>query len=191
MGLLAGAGTKKPHAILIPFPTQGHINPFLKLAKILHNKGFYITFVNTEFNHKRLLKSRGPNALNGLPDFNFETIPDGLPPPTNMDATQNITALCDSTRNNSLVPFCNLISKLNDPQASHSPPLTCIISDGIMSFTIKASHQFGLPNILFWTNSASGFMSFKECKNLMEKGLTPLKGAIMQTLQCLSSFKSQ
>lgn len=109
MGLLDG--TKKPHALLIPFPTQGHINPFLKLAKLLHCKGFYITFVNTEFNHKRLLKSRGPIALNGIPDFHFETIPDGLPP-TNMDATQSIPALCDSTRKNCLVPFCSLLSRL-------------------------------------------------------------------------------
>ena len=157
---------------MIPFPSQGHINPFLKLAKLLHSKGFHITFVNTEFNHRRLLKSRGPNALNGLPGFHFEAIPDGLPP-SNMDATQSIPVLCDSTSKHCLLPFCNLISKLN---ASDGTPVTCIISDGVMAFTVKASEQFGLPNILFWTHSACAFMSFKECKNLMERGLTPLKG---------------
>ncbi|XP_027339307.1 7-deoxyloganetin glucosyltransferase-like [Abrus precatorius] len=167
---------KKPHALLMPFPTQGHINPFLKLAKLLHTKGFHITFVNTEFNHKRLLKSRGPNALNGFPHFHFETLPDGLPL-TNIDATQSISALCDSTRKYCFIPFCNLISKLNHTRSSVAPPVTCIISDGIMSFTIKASQQFGLPNMLFWTHSACAFMSFKECKNLMERGLTPLKDA--------------
>ncbi|MED6168757.1 hypothetical protein PIB30_014446 [Stylosanthes scabra] len=78
---------------MVPFPSQGHINPLLKLAKILHTKGFHITFVNTEFNHIRLLKSRGSNTLSGIPSFNFETIPDGLPPPSNMDATQSIPAL--------------------------------------------------------------------------------------------------
>ncbi|KAG4945381.1 hypothetical protein JHK82_041437 [Glycine max] len=171
MGLLGG--TKKPHAVLIPFPSQGHINPFLKLAKLLHSNGFHITFVNTDFNHQRLVKSRGPNALIGFPNFQFETIPDGLPP-SNMDSTQSIPALCDSTRKHCLIPFCNLISKLNH---SHAPPVTCIFSDGVMSFTIKASQQFGLPNILFWTHSACAFMSFKECKNLMERGLIPLKDA--------------
>lgn len=169
MSLLGG--TMKPHALLIPFPIQGHINPFLKLAKILHNKGFYITFLNTEFNHKRLLKSKGSNDfLNGLSDFKFETIPDGLPPTNNMDATQSIPDLCDSTSKHCLGPLCDLISKLNDP------PLTCLISDGIMSFAIQASQQFGLPNVLFWAHSACGFMGFKECRNLMEKGITPLKG---------------
>ncbi|MFQ6639747.1 hypothetical protein Gotur_015067 [Gossypium turneri] len=45
------------HAICIYFPAQGHINPMLKLAKILQQKGFYITFVNTEFNHKPVTSS--------------------------------------------------------------------------------------------------------------------------------------
>ncbi|KAK3414143.1 hypothetical protein EUGRSUZ_I02651 [Eucalyptus grandis] len=52
----------------------------LKLAKLLHHKGFHITFVNTEHNHKRLLRSQGPHSLDGLPHFRFDMIPDGLPP---------------------------------------------------------------------------------------------------------------
>ena len=39
----------------------------LKLAKILNYKGFHITFVNTEYNQRRLLKSRGADSLKGLP----------------------------------------------------------------------------------------------------------------------------
>ncbi|KAF2294125.1 hypothetical protein GH714_007685 [Hevea brasiliensis] len=85
-------------------PAQGHVNPMLKLAKILHSNGFQITFVNTEYNHRRLLKSRGPNSLDGLPDFHFEAIPDGLPP-SDANATQDIPSLCDSTSKHSLVHF--------------------------------------------------------------------------------------
>ncbi|KAL0331039.1 UNVERIFIED_CONTAM: 7-deoxyloganetin glucosyltransferase [Sesamum angustifolium] len=82
---------KKPHAVLVPFPTQGHLNPFLKLAKLLHHTGFHITYVNTEFNHTRLLNSKGSSVLEDLPDFCFETIPDGLPP-SDSDATQSMMA---------------------------------------------------------------------------------------------------
>ena len=42
---------QKPHAVCVPYPAQGHINPVLKLAKILHSRGFHITFVYTELNH--------------------------------------------------------------------------------------------------------------------------------------------
>ena len=42
--------TDKPHAACIPAPGQSHIKAMLKLSKLLHHKGFHITFVNTEFN---------------------------------------------------------------------------------------------------------------------------------------------
>ncbi|TXG52767.1 hypothetical protein EZV62_021936 [Acer yangbiense] len=142
---------EKPHVVCIPYPAQGHINPMLKLAKLLHNKGFHITFVNSEFNHKRLLKSRGPKALDGLPTFRFETIPDGLPP-TDVDATQDIPSLCFSTRKHGLAPFKQLLNKLND--SSDVPPVTCIVSDGAMSFTLDAAEELGVPEVLFWTTSA-------------------------------------
>ncbi|MBA0631697.1 hypothetical protein Godav_000546 [Gossypium davidsonii] len=102
----------KPHAVCIPYPAQGHVNPMLMVAKLLHFKGFHITFVNTKYNHERLLKSRGPHALNSLPDFRFEIVPDGLPPP-DINATQDIPTLCDSTSKHCLTPFRQLLARLN------------------------------------------------------------------------------
>ncbi|XP_042495907.1 7-deoxyloganetin glucosyltransferase-like [Macadamia integrifolia] len=165
---------KKPHAVCIPYPAQGHINPMLKLAKLLHHRGFYITFVNTEFNHKRLLKSRGSDSLKGLPDFQFQTIPDGLPP-SDIDATQDIPALCQSTSTTCLVPFRNLLSKLNT--TPHIPPVTCVVSDGAMSFTLQAAEEIGVPEVLFWMTSACGFLACMHYPHLVERGLAPLKDA--------------
>ncbi|KAA8545618.1 hypothetical protein F0562_020402 [Nyssa sinensis] len=167
----------KPHAVCIPYPAQGHINPMLKLAKLLHYRGFHITFVHTEYNHKRLLKSRGPNSLDGLPDFRFQTIPDGLPP-SDADATQDIPSLCESTSKTCLVPFRDLLSRLNDSSSSSNvPPVTCIISDGVMSFTLKAAKELGIPEVLFWPSSACAFMAFTQYRHLIERGLTPLQDA--------------
>ncbi|XVE55521.1 hypothetical protein DITRI_Ditri03aG0165300 [Diplodiscus trichospermus] len=166
--------TDKPHAVFVPFPAQGHINPMLKLAKLLHHRGFHITFVNTEFNHKRLLKSRGPDALNGLPSFRFVTIPDGLPP-TDADATQDIPSLCDSTSKTCLPHFKQLLNNLNDSSSSNVPPVSCIVSDGVMSFTLDAAEELGIPEVLFWTPSACGFLGYTYYHQLMKKGYTPLK----------------
>nr|BBQ04949.1 UDP-glycosyltransferase [Rosa sp.] len=165
---------EKPHAVCVPYPAQGHINPMLKLAKILHCRGFHITFVNTEYNHERLLKSRGPNSLDGLPSFRFKSIPDGLPP-TDANATQDIPSLCDSTRKNFLAPFRRLLSELNS--APNSPSVTCIVSDGGMTFTLDAAQELGLPEVLFHTTSACAFMCFLHYAHLIEKGLVPLKDA--------------
>ncbi|KZV28904.1 hypothetical protein F511_13699 [Dorcoceras hygrometricum] len=135
----------KPHAVCIPYPAQGHVNPMLKLAKILHSKGFHITFVNTEFNHRRLLRSRGQNSLDGIDGFRFEAIPDGLPP-SDADATQDIPTLCESTTTTCIGPFRDLLAKLNDTALSNVPPVTCIVSDGVMSFTVQAAEELGIPS---------------------------------------------
>ena len=167
------SNSDKPHAVCIPYPAQGHITPMLKLAKLLHYHGFHITFVNTDFNHRRLLKSRGPTALNGLSSFRFESIPDGLPP-TDVDATQDIPSLCQSTRRLCLQPFKELLRKVNS--TPDVPPVSCIVSDGVMSFTVDAAEELGVPEVLFWTTSACGFLAYMHYRQLVDRGYTPLKG---------------
>ncbi|GKB45236.1 7-deoxyloganetin glucosyltransferase-like protein [Tanacetum coccineum] len=162
---------QKPHAVCIPFPAQGHINPMLKLSKILNSKGFHITFVNTQFNHQRLLKSQGSDILNRYPSFQFETIPDGLPPPENLDATQDLASLFKSSSENCLEPFKRLLTKLN----ATTLPVSCIVSDGAMSFTLDAAEELSIPDVLFWTPSACGFLGYTHYITLREKGLIPLK----------------
>nr|GMD88823.1 7-deoxyloganetin glucosyltransferase-like [Ipomoea batatas] len=169
MGSISGEGLK-PHAVCIPFPAQGHINPMLKLAKILNHKGFHITFVNSEFNHRRLLRSRGPESVKGLPSFRFETIPDGLPP-SEVDATQDIASLCEAVTQNCLGPFKDLIARLNES----GPPVSCIVSDGGMFFTLDAAEEFGIPEILFWSCGAGGFLGFVLYRLVIDKGYSPLK----------------
>ncbi|RZC89565.1 hypothetical protein C5167_027110 [Papaver somniferum] len=139
---------KKIHVVCIPFPLQNHITSMMKLA--FHFRGVHITFVNTEFNHQRLLNTRGQDSLKGLPDFRFETIPDGLPPPTNPNATQDVLSLSVSTQTNCLEPFRNLIKKLNNSADSNVPPVSCIISDGSLSFTLQAAKEFGIPDMTYW-----------------------------------------
>ncbi|KAF3953561.1 hypothetical protein CMV_021009 [Castanea mollissima] len=169
----------KPHAVCVPFPAQGHVTPMMRLAKLLHSRGFHITFVNTEFNHRRLIRSKGLDYIKGLPDFQFETIPDGLPP-SDRDATQHVPSLMDATRKNCLGPFKELVLKLNS--SSEVPLVTCIVSDGIMSFTIKAGEELGIPEVQFWTASACGFMGYLNFTELIKRGILPFKGTLSSFL---------
>ncbi|KAE8697377.1 7-deoxyloganetin glucosyltransferase [Hibiscus syriacus] len=143
----------------------------MQLAKLIHSRGFHITFVNTKFNHRRLVRSKGAEAMKGLPDFRFEKIPDGLPQ-SERDATQDVPSLCDSTRKNCLAPLLELIAKLN---GSDVPPVSCIVSDGVMSFGIEAGRLLGIPQFQFWTASACGFMGYLQYKELFERGIVPFE----------------
>ncbi|KAJ3702616.1 hypothetical protein LUZ61_006321 [Rhynchospora tenuis] len=168
--------SEKPHAVCIPYPAQGHVTPMLKLAQLLHScYGFHITFVNTHYNHRRLLNSGALSPDLNVPDFHFESIPDGLPAPSEgfEDATQDITELCRSVEKNCLKPFKELLGRVNGIDGS--PPVSCIVSDGVMSFTLDAAQEMGLPEIIFWTTSACGYCGYLHYKELLQRGIFPLK----------------
>ncbi|XP_066321916.1 7-deoxyloganetin glucosyltransferase-like [Miscanthus floridulus] len=168
------AAGDKPHAVCVPLPAQGHVTPMMKLAKVLYCKGFHVTFVNTEYNHRRLIRSRGPQAVAGLPCFRFATIPDGLPH-SDADATQDPAALCDSTMKTCLPHLKSLLDRLNDDGDGGVPPVTCVVADNVMSFGLDAAKEIGVPCLLFWTASACGYMGYRHFQLLMDEGLAPLK----------------
>ncbi|RLM75517.1 UDP-glycosyltransferase 85A2-like isoform X1 [Panicum miliaceum] len=181
MGSLAAEGVAAavdtpPHVVCVPYPAQGHVTPMLKLAKLLHARGFHVTFVNTEFNHRRLLHSRGPNALDGVHRFRFAAIPDGLPL-SDANATQDVPALCYSTMTNCLPHLLSLLTRLNaDSSGSGAPPaVTCLVADGVMSFGYDAAREIGVPCAALWTASACGLAAYRHYHQLVERGLVPFK----------------
>lgn len=168
----------QPHAVMIPYPAQGHVTPLLKLGKLLHARGFHVTFVNNEYNHRRLLRSQGAEMLNSVPGFRFEAIADGLPPSDNEDATQDITSLCYSTMTTCFPRFKELILRLNkdaEDSGGALPPVTCVIGDSVMSFALGVARELGIRCATLWTASACGFMAYYHYKDLAQRGLVPLK----------------
>ncbi|CAN1829280.1 Linamarin synthase 2, partial [Linum perenne] len=170
--------TEKPHAVLIPYPAQGHINPFMELGKLLHSKNFHVTFVNNHFNHNRLLRSKGESFLKSCPDFVFESIPDGLTD-SDPDATQSIDALSDSARKYMFEPLMELVDRVNGDQSV--PGITCVIPDGFMCFGLLVAERIGVPGVPFWTASGCGFMAYLHIGQLIEKGLVPHKSENFET----------
>ncbi|CAK8566864.1 unnamed protein product [Lathyrus sativus] len=184
---------QKPHVVCVPFPAQGHVNPFMQLAKILRSIGFHITFVNNEFNHRRLISSLGENFVKGEPDFQFETIPDGLPE-SDKDSTQSIAALCDGTRKHCYAPLKELVKKLNS--SANVPQVTSIMYDGLMGFARKVAKDLGLADQQFWTASACGLLGYLQFDELVKRNILPFKdesyitdGSLDKTLEWIEGMK--
>ncbi|ERN14703.1 hypothetical protein AMTR_s00038p00223700 [Amborella trichopoda] len=167
---MGSKSAEKPHALCIPYPAQGHINPMMHLAKLLLARGFYITFVNTEFNHERVTSSAGAIELKHLEDFNLESITDGLPP----DDCRTQESLFDATTKYFLSPFKDLVSKLNG--SMEVPRVPCIISDGLRNFTQQVVEENGIPRISLWTTSTCGYWGFLQYPEIIERGILPFKG---------------
>ncbi|WOG90102.1 hypothetical protein DCAR_0209343 [Daucus carota subsp. sativus] len=171
MDSLTRAAGKQAHVVCIPLPFQSHIKGMLKMAKLLYSKGIFITFVNTEFNHRRLLKSEGAHSLDGLPGFKFETFPDGLDA-SESDNTQDLRELCALVINNKMAaPLENLLRRLN--AGIHQ--VTSVLSDGFMSWAADVAHSLGIPVVKLWTVAGFGFMGIYHFKSALERGLIPLK----------------
>lgn len=150
--------------VLFPVPLQGHINPMIQLANILHLKGFSISIIHTEFNspdHSR------------YPHFTFYVIPDGL---LEYEAsTSDLSILIKQLNLNCVSPFREcLASLLSDV---NKEPVACLITDSIWYFTQDLANSFKLPRIVFRTTSVCSFSAFHALPIFREKGYLPKEGS--------------
>lgn len=174
--ILGGGSNSRPHVVITPFPAQSHLISLMNYAEVLHSRGFHITYVNTKYNQRHLLNSRGPQSLDGLSDFHFDTIPDGLSP-CDANATQQIPSLCESTAKNCLLPFTKLLVRLHEYASNgHVPPVSCLLSNIAMTFNVKAAQKFGHPIAIYSPISAASFLGTWHGRTLLDKGVFPLKG---------------
>uniref|UniRef100_A0A0E0QBF7 Glycosyltransferase n=1 Tax=Oryza rufipogon TaxID=4529 RepID=A0A0E0QBF7_ORYRU len=150
---MASPAASKPHVVLIPYPAQGHV-----------------TFVHTEFNRARLLRSRGAAAVAGA---------DGLPPPgqpAELDATQDIWAICEATRRTGPGHVRALVERLGrEAAAGGVPPVSFVVADGAMGFAVHVTKEMGIPTYLFFTHSACGLLAYLNFDQLVKRGYVPLK----------------
>ncbi|KAM7505164.1 hypothetical protein LguiB_004068 [Lonicera macranthoides] len=164
------ASSCKPHAVFIPFPISTHINPMLKFAKLIHQRGFHITFILTHHQHNSILASRGSHALDGLPDFRFVVVPLDVPPPSADRApAEYFASIRTAVREGFLPLFGEVLGKLNG--SSNMPPVTCVVSDGVMTQSVVAAEELRLPVVLFWVVGASGFKSIIGHRDLLRRCL--------------------
>jgi hypothetical protein len=161
----------------------------MQLAQILYHRGFYITFVNTQYVQDRISRSGSVESVKSPPDFRFETFPDGLPP--EHGRTSKLAELCRSFTDNGPLYFDKLMDKLKQSQPDGVPPVTCIVSDGLVSFPQKIARKLGVPRVSFWTHSACGFSTYFFAPLLVEKGYIPLEGisTITPIVFALHSFQ--
>ncbi|KAG6437137.1 hypothetical protein SASPL_102048 [Salvia splendens] len=147
-----------PHVVILPFPAVGHIKPMLMLAEHLSLAGLTISFVNNEQSHQ-LIRRRSPG-------INFLSIPDGLPP-DHPRSGPSIVDLLISTSTACKPIFKHLIASM-----THAP--TCVIADGIMSFSIDVAVELGIPAIAFRTYSATSTWTYFHLQNLIQEGEIPV-----------------
>ncbi|EXC07559.1 UDP-glycosyltransferase 76F1 [Morus notabilis] len=155
--------------VLFPLPLQGHINPTLDLANILHSKGFSITLIHTNFN--------SPNPSN-YPHFTFHFIQDGLS--ESQASTNDVVSLLTLLNIKCVEPFKECLRKLVSDNDVSEEPVSCLISDAIFHFTQAVADSLKLPRIVLRTGGASSFVVFAAFPLLREKGYLPIQASRLE-----------
>uniref|UniRef100_A0A0D6QXC0 Glycosyltransferase n=1 Tax=Araucaria cunninghamii TaxID=56994 RepID=A0A0D6QXC0_ARACU len=141
-----------PHAVLLPFPGQGHINPLMRLASKLVLDGFIVTFVQSDFNYQRTMQSHNDRSLQ-CNMLRMISIPDGLPPE---DGRQDLLKLMQAV-GNAMGPSVidRLIQDINK-EGEHK--ITCIIADvSLCSGLNEVAKLHDISLAAFQTSHASKF----------------------------------
>uniref|UniRef100_A0A0C9RR65 Glycosyltransferase n=1 Tax=Wollemia nobilis TaxID=56998 RepID=A0A0C9RR65_9CONI len=167
------ASTPRPHAVVVPFPAQGHVNPLLHFAKLLAARGFFVTFLNTEWIEHRIFKPPNdePTVSSRLEQqgmkIRFLSVPDGLPQehPRAQVLDEFFLAL------HKLGPA---IVRLLQSTADEAPPITCVVTDCLLACTHQVTKALGVPRVVFWTMCTSASIASSNYRLLLDKGYIPI-----------------
>ncbi|KAJ8760222.1 hypothetical protein K2173_011092 [Erythroxylum novogranatense] len=156
--------------VLLPLPFQGHINPMLQLANIIHSKGFSITVIHTTFNY--------PNS-SLYPHLTFCPIKEHL---SESEASiSDVVSLLVHLNIRCSDPFRDCLSGLLS-DAYEEEPVACLISDAGFFFTQGVANGLGLPRFILRTGGACSFVVFAAFPILKDKGYLPLQESKLEEL---------
>jgi hypothetical protein len=144
--------------MVLPFPAQGHVIPLMELSHRLVEHGFEIDFINTEFNHGRVLEAlAGKGSIPG--GLHMLSVPDGLGPAD------------DHTDIGALVKGLPAAMSGRLEEMIRSRKIKWMIADVSMSWALQLAATAGVRVALFCTYSAAVFALRMNLPKLIEDGV--------------------
>ncbi|KAI3452224.1 hypothetical protein Pfo_008889 [Paulownia fortunei] len=168
----------KPHVIVVPYPAQGHVIPMLELSQWLVKQGVEVTFVNTEFNHERVVKSLSESD-NIQELVTMVSIPDGVEPWEDRNDLGKLTEAIFRVMPGELEA---LIEKINGKEGGK---IICVIADWTMGWALEVAEKIGLRRAAFWPAAAAVLALSFNIPKLVSDGIVdsngrPLKNQMIQ-----------
>ncbi|MED6216525.1 hypothetical protein PIB30_008510 [Stylosanthes scabra] len=160
------------HVLVLPYPAQGHVNPLMHLSQKLVQHGCKVTFVNTEFNHKRVV-----NAMNGKVSLDgskveLVSVPDGLGPEEDRNDHAGLILSMERTMPSDLE---RLIRDINSMDGG-SNGITSIICDTYMAWGLEVAQKLGIKGAIIIPSSAAILALEDNIPKLIEDGIMDSDG---------------
>ncbi|KAH9293674.1 hypothetical protein KI387_041114 [Taxus chinensis] len=187
---MASSSCTRPHAVLVPFPAQGHVNPMMRFAQKLLHHGFTISFVNTDYNHARILQANGSShksvSENDFSDIRWVVVPDGLP---HGDSRTDIAKMCHVTET-VIVSFVDkLIGDLKEQDPEQD---ICLVTDTMASTALDAAKRHRIPMAALFTSMTAVYALLYNLPNLVATSAIPANGVpeVFQMVKYLPSMET-
>ena len=159
---------KKPHVLALPYPAQGHVIPLMELSQWLVKLGFKVTFVNSDFNHKRVV-----NALSAKDDIGGQirlvSIPDGLEAWEDRNDLGKLTKAILRVMPGKLEELIEEINGSDDE-------ITCVIADGNLGWAMGVAEKMGIKRAAFWPAAAALLSLIFSVRKLVDDGILTNEG---------------
>ena len=178
-----------PHVLLFPLPLQGHINPFLHLGEQLSASGILSTLLVLGPSQLVSTADARPPSQHHL--LRFAGL--DLPPETNAKLssgkqspeifeiidTQLVGPLRDFILSSHVVTNTHdnagIMASKEPDEIVTLPPISCLVSDTFMPWTVDLAQEMGIPRVEMWTGSATAYAFTAAIPQLISKGLLPYK----------------
>ncbi|XP_044448100.1 UDP-glycosyltransferase 86A1 isoform X2 [Triticum aestivum] len=171
-----GGRTKpKPHAVVIPYPLQGHVIPAAHLALRLAARGFTVTFVNTESVHQQAARALGVDrrgcdifaGARGSEDVRYELVSDGFP--LGFDRSLNHDQFMEGVLHVLPAHVEELLRRVLG-RVVVDPAATCLVADTFFVWPATLASKFGIAYVSFWTEPALIFNLYYHVHLLTNNG---------------------
>ncbi|GJM91391.1 hypothetical protein PR202_ga07755 [Eleusine coracana subsp. coracana] len=165
-----------PHALLLPYPAQGHVIPFMELAHRLLDSGFAVTFVNTEFNHRRVVDVAAAGASpSGIGSrLRLVGVADGMEEGEDRDNLVRLNAAMQEA----LPPQLEVLLEGSGSSSGDGlGKVTCVVVDVGMSWALDGAKRRSLPAAALWAASAAVLAVITGAKKLIRDGVIDDDGA--------------
>ncbi|KAM3286444.1 UDP-glycosyltransferase 83A1 [Capsicum chacoense] len=163
-----------PHIVAMPYPAQGHVLPLMELSLWLVKEGCKITFVNTEFNHKRVINSLSEND-DVRNKINLVSVPDGLEPHEDRTDLKRLTESLAEVMPGRLEGLIKMINEFDENGVS------CVIVDESMGWALRVAEKLNIRRVAFWPAAAATLASIFSVSKLIDDGIIDHDGSILKT----------
>ncbi|CAL5089557.1 unnamed protein product [Urochloa decumbens] len=165
-----GVRRRRRRVVLFSLPFQGHLNPTLKLAALLHAGGLAVTVLHTDFN--------APDPARHHPELTFVPIHETPLPDAAVSPDSDILAKLLALNAACAAPFRDALASLLLCSGGHDD-VACAVVDGQCYAAMRAAGELGVPVLALRTDSAAALRNMLAIPRLRDAGycLLPIKVA--------------